>query len=381
MSNAIRQFVHDEGIAAVSLDGPQGWRLPNVENRRGVGRWCEFQARTQGKTGEFGRTYPGTQQPWIRFCIDVFSALLEDDNVLIVNDPSCGIVKTLSCGFWLIECFPTSTWRTSGLKALPGKSRMRRQAVDPWWQMLRDSYQLPKGTGWTGTHDDLQALVAALPAAALLGGPCVAVPRGLAGAITPSTQTTPAHWTEGIIWDCSPNEAYNHQVGAEVSSEVSQIDTDDTANPILIDERDEVAEALLARGTALFRWLVKRANAGDSVGIGYSQFACIVHGVTSFRDIAGRNYTPSDTRHVVHLAHQVTDAANGRQEIRKNGAVLNVGIDTFIWPQEQPHVRPEQAFATEDYSFREWLIAFPDGSRRLLDTSEAANIQAAIVPS
>ncbi|MFO0265041.1 MAG: hypothetical protein ACK53V_25750, partial [Planctomycetota bacterium] len=61
MADVIERTVREQQISAVSLDGPQGWREPNAAARRGGGRVCEYLARCQGKTGEFGRTYPQTQ--------------------------------------------------------------------------------------------------------------------------------------------------------------------------------------------------------------------------------------------------------------------------------------------------------------------------------
>jgi hypothetical protein len=79
----------------------------------------------------------------------------------------------------------------------------------------------------------------------------------------------------------------------------------DTQNPLLIE-----------RGIRLLNHLVERANQedqGESVGVGYAQFVCCVHGVESFQEVFNRPYRPSDTAYVLRLAHRITAAA-GRKE-------------------------------------------------------------------
>jgi len=204
MAEAIERFVIEEGIAATSLDGPQGWREPNVPaTRLGVGRLCELEARTQGKTGEYGRTYPRNQRPWIEFCIDVFAELALGGKAILVNDVSVTRLPPPPSGkYYLLECFPTSIWRTSGLPTLPGKQNATPQIVTARANQLVDAYGLPPIKLGTLTHDNLQALVGSLPAAALLGGASVAVPRGKPASWPARGQTQ--HMLEGIIWDCKP---------------------------------------------------------------------------------------------------------------------------------------------------------------------------------
>ena len=76
MAEVIDSFSLQNQVQGVSLDGPQGWREPEADDRPGVGRWCEYLSRTQGKTGTYGVTYPGTQAGWMRFCIEVFERLV-----------------------------------------------------------------------------------------------------------------------------------------------------------------------------------------------------------------------------------------------------------------------------------------------------------------
>ena len=68
LAEAIDGFARRERICAIAMDGPQGWRDPATpEGMPGVGRRCEYECRTQGKTGAYPRTYPGTQRRWIDF--------------------------------------------------------------------------------------------------------------------------------------------------------------------------------------------------------------------------------------------------------------------------------------------------------------------------
>ncbi len=49
-------------------------------------------------------------------------------------------------------------------------------------------------------------------------------------------------------------------------------------NPLLLDDRDDNGEELIERGVRLYRYLAQCANAGASIGVGYAQFVCCVHG-------------------------------------------------------------------------------------------------------
>ncbi len=202
MATHLLEFIRKQAIVGVSLDGPQGWREPNAGERPGVGRWCEYEARCQGKTGEYPRTYPGTQRVWIEFCIDLFRRLRRaggrDVPATAVDSP---IAPRSGDEFWLIECFPTSIWRQSQLPVLPGKAKCRRDAIDlqDYRQSLSVAYGLPIDRSAKWSHDDLQSLVAALPMAALLGGPACPVRHG-----KESLLCGEGRWCEGYLWDCTP---------------------------------------------------------------------------------------------------------------------------------------------------------------------------------
>src|SRR4051812_19242635 len=66
LADAIDTFALAKSVVAISLDGPQGWRDPSrPTSSPGVGRRCEYECRTQGKTGVFRTAYPSTQLVWI----------------------------------------------------------------------------------------------------------------------------------------------------------------------------------------------------------------------------------------------------------------------------------------------------------------------------
>jgi hypothetical protein len=197
LADAIDAFARREGVCAVALDGPQGWRDPATpEGTRGVGRRCEYECRTQGKTGAYPRTFPGTQRKWIEFSIDVFARLLARPGVTLAHPAA---PPETNDGYVILECFPTSAWRSSGLHALPGKGR--RPDLTPYWNSLRAVYRLPDAP--VSTHDDLQAVVAALTAVAAAGGPAVVDTKGVAGVVVICPDGSQRR-LEGYIWDVKP---------------------------------------------------------------------------------------------------------------------------------------------------------------------------------
>ncbi|HYZ89637.1 MAG TPA: DUF429 domain-containing protein, partial [Myxococcales bacterium] len=198
LADAIDGFARRNRICAIAMDGPQGWRDPDTPpGSRGVGRRCEYECRTQGKTGPCPKTYPGTQRPWIEFCIEVFADLLGRPGVALADPHAPG-----GTSYALLECFPTSAWRSSGLAALPAKGK--KPDLSPYWRTLRARYALPRCA--VASHDDLQAVVAALAAAAAAGGPASPIARGAPSklAVRPDGSTLRI---EGYIWDVSPRES------------------------------------------------------------------------------------------------------------------------------------------------------------------------------
>lgn len=210
MSERILSAVSDQGIRVVCLDGPQGWREPGAPQRKGVGRVCEYQTKCQGKTGEYGQAYPRTQKGWIHFCTQVFAHLRDSGRAVVANDVGLVADRSLDDGqFWILETFPTASWRQSGLTPLPAKSRVGRKPEQmlTFVESLRERFHLPNLIPWTGTHDDLQAIVTALPAVGLLQGPCRVSALGKPGWLVPEDTERPGHWVEGLIWVAQPHAA------------------------------------------------------------------------------------------------------------------------------------------------------------------------------
>ena len=188
LAAAISEFCTRHDVSAVALDGPQGWRDPHTPSTEpGVGRRCEWLCKTQGKTGVHPRTYPSTQRGWIEFSVSVFDELLHSHGARLFEGKRQRSLQVM-------ECFPTSTWRASGLKPLPGKGK--KPALASFVSALRRAYRLPPFT--VRSHDDLQAVVAALCAAGTVGGPCRAVAHGV------PARAVDGHRVEGFIWEARP---------------------------------------------------------------------------------------------------------------------------------------------------------------------------------
>lgn len=247
-----------------------------------------------------------------------------------------------------MECFPTSTWRTSGLEPLPGHGRAPAEVVERFAWRLVAAYGLPS-SAVTRDHDDLQAVVSTLPAVGLLGGPARAYARG------EPARSVGEVLVEGMIWDAAPAGGTTTPVPVRPATAT-----------LLVDERDVGLELCVDRGVALFRELVGRVNAGEAVGISYKGFVEHVHGAP-FDEVRGRPWSQSDVSDVLHLAEQITRAA-GRQSVRRGDVVIQAGMDTFIWPKTPPHMRSVRAWKAGclPYSRDEWLCVFPDGTRRLI---------------
>jgi hypothetical protein len=167
----IDTYCRDQGIRAVGLDGPHAWKNP-LSIRPGAGRWSEYLVRAQGKTCQPGHALPRTQLRWTIFCIEVFDALLAKPDVCLAQPEG----MPTGCSYAVMETYPTAIWKALGLRSLPGKASASSAQVACWSQELsgRLGLQMADGIG----HDDLQAVVAALPALALAGGPLRAEAHG-----------------------------------------------------------------------------------------------------------------------------------------------------------------------------------------------------------
>lgn len=203
LASTIDAYVKKNGISAVAIDGPQGWRDPDTPpTAPGVGRRCEYECRTPGKTGLYPTTFPGNQREWIEFSVDLFDALLQKEGVRLADPDRVGSAPFN--GYFLLECFPTSAWRSSGLRPLPAKSK--RPGLPSYVASLATTYGLPSSTESVTSHDDLQAIVGALVAAAVVGGPAIPIHCGSASTTVDSRDGV-RHRVEGFIWNVRPLSA------------------------------------------------------------------------------------------------------------------------------------------------------------------------------
>lgn len=200
LADVIHALAVAHGAQAVALDGPHAWRDPRRPiGEPGVGRRCEYLCRTQGKTGVYPRAYPATQFAWMDFCVQVFDALLARPGVRLADEMSRARADARRAeGYVVLECFPTSIWRASGLAPLPGKAK--RPELAPYYARLAAAYGLPPAD--VRSHDDLQAVVAALAGVGAVGGPVQALPRGEPCVV--AQHPDGARRVEGLIWDVTP---------------------------------------------------------------------------------------------------------------------------------------------------------------------------------
>jgi hypothetical protein len=194
LADALDAFARERGVSCIALDGPHAWRDPETPaGLPGVGRRSEWLCRTQGKTGVWPKTYPGNQRPWIEHCIDVFTALLAKPGVGLQERPGAQ-----AGGYAVLEAYPTAVWRESGLAPLPAKQK--KPQLTGFTRALREAFALPPFR--TDSHDDLQAVAAALCAVGAAGGPVRATALG-----APCRSIAHGAGTlrvEGCIWTARP---------------------------------------------------------------------------------------------------------------------------------------------------------------------------------
>jgi len=169
----------------IFIDGPQGWKDP--ANGFEHARRCERELATPGKTGLPGCVKPGSWTRMAAFSIELFDALGAQGFSRV--DSSNDLVSGRKLA---IESFPTSAWRSLGLKPLPGKSRTSDSQLSAWTATLLAL--VPCTLTRLPTHDELQALLAGLAGLPLLGHP------GLAFRLFGSRPTElMGTWREGFI--------------------------------------------------------------------------------------------------------------------------------------------------------------------------------------
>lgn len=181
----LTQLTGTHGADIIFIDGPQGWKDP--ANGFEHARRCERELATPGKTGLPGCVKPGSWTRMATFSIELFDALSVHGFLRVQSLDDLVSGRKLA-----IESFPTSAWRTLGLKPLPGKSRTSASQLNTWTTALLEliPFTLPRSP----THDELQAVVAGLAGLSLLGH------RGVAFRLFGSRPTElMGTWREGFI--------------------------------------------------------------------------------------------------------------------------------------------------------------------------------------
>jgi hypothetical protein len=373
---AIVEFALGNNVSAISLDGPQGWRDPFAASSF-VGRECERVTKTPGKTGTFGLSIPSTWLRWICSSIKVFDLLLSSGyGILAPNDSGSPLQRPPTGKFYVLECFPTSTWRSAGLSPMPGH-HISPPEIAQYLRRIQERFGLPElGESEyrsSATHDNVQALVAALPAAALLGAPCRPLARGFPARMLVHPGF-PDHRIEGIIWDTEPYGP----APLSLDSTSPRVMPESRLQPAKSTEKLMPAEEGIQRGVRLFMYLSDAANRGDPVGISYAAFIAFSNGGQDFHQVSSRNYLPSDSGLAIRIAWAVTDHAGGRRSITRGTQTIASGMDTYIWNGKFPFDRPPAAWtssrSTVPYSRESWLAIFPTGSRRLISPEELSQM-------
>jgi predicted nuclease with RNAse H fold len=144
-------------ISALILDGPQGWKHP--DNGLEHCRVCERELNTPGKTGLPIHAKPANYLPFIAFSIEVFHSLTER---------GFGLLTSSSGGRVVLESFPWAAWRRLGIQPLPSKSKSTVSDLVRAEEDLRRLFPIQFSEGFS--HDELQALVAALAGVAFARG-------------------------------------------------------------------------------------------------------------------------------------------------------------------------------------------------------------------
>jgi hypothetical protein len=164
LAAALDRLARAAGARQLLIDGPGAWKRDDAPDR--LTRVSERLARTPGKAGPPGVTWPRTFLRFTEFSIALFDALdargwprLERPEQLVGRGRRARRA---------LETFPTATWRALGLAPLPGKARADAAAVRAGARRLARAVPLalPRGL----THDALQAVVCAVPGLAIADG-------------------------------------------------------------------------------------------------------------------------------------------------------------------------------------------------------------------
>jgi hypothetical protein len=149
-------------VRLVLIDGPQAWKHP--DNGLDHARICERALATQGKTGLPGTTKPSTFLPFSLFSIALFNQLGE------MGWPRLPATSALyGAKRFALESYPTSAWRSLGLKPLPSKTKATDWLIHSKLTALRRMVPLLLRGAGTLSHDELQAIVSGLAGIAAEG--------------------------------------------------------------------------------------------------------------------------------------------------------------------------------------------------------------------
>jgi len=147
----LEAFCRRNAVSVILLDGPQGWKSEKtgIEHMR----LCERVLNTPGRSGLPGESKPRTYLPFIEFSIALFQSLRRIHGWRLLTADWAEQPPRR----WVVECFPSSAWRTLGLNRLPGKTRATAAEIESWRCDLERAAGLSIPAN--PTHDQLQAAV------------------------------------------------------------------------------------------------------------------------------------------------------------------------------------------------------------------------------
>jgi len=151
VAEALADCADRAGAALIMLDGSQAWK--SSSNGLKYARKCEAELATQGKTGLPGQCTPLTYLRFLQFSLSVFDDLAARGWARLLSTNESQQAEKL-----VLESFPTSAWRTLGLKPLPGKRSATHSIIRRKQAELESFFHFRVGIPLT--HDELQALVA-----------------------------------------------------------------------------------------------------------------------------------------------------------------------------------------------------------------------------
>lgn len=164
-ATALGEFVgklaRNRDVTIIAVDGPAAWKAP--DNGLLHSRVCERQLNTQAKTGLPGFAKPASALRFVSFAVEFFDALAAQGWPRSAQAADKPIELPLT-----IEVWPTAAWRALGLRPLPSKAATRPTDVADWLRQLQTVF--PMQLTEPPTHDELQAVVAALVGEALARG-------------------------------------------------------------------------------------------------------------------------------------------------------------------------------------------------------------------